>query len=124
MLDKPNHKADRKSDAGRLAEELSSLEPADILRKLRPIVAGAWPWHFRAPALLALLLAIWYFGASLILGPAVNVDPVVRAEFVQSVVASGHVEAPFRVNIGSQITGVVADVPVAEGQSVKKGGHR
>jgi HlyD family secretion protein len=40
---------------------------------------------------------------------------------VQSVVASGHVEAPFRVNIGSQITGVVASIPVDEGQSVKAG---
>ena len=50
-----------------------------------------------------------------------NADPVVRADFVQSVVASGHVEAPFRVNIGSQITGVVAEIPVAEGQTVKAG---
>ena len=44
-----------------------------------------------------------------------------EADFVQSVVASGHVEAPFRVNIGSQITGVVASVPVSEGQAVKAG---
>jgi HlyD family secretion protein len=121
MLDKPNHKVDRKSDADWLARELHSLEPAAILRKLLPILAAAWPWRFRAPALLAALAALWYFGVPLIFGPVVNVDPVVRAEFVQSVVASGHVEAPFRVNIGSQITGVVADVAVAEGQSVKVG---
>jgi HlyD family secretion protein len=49
------------------------------------------------------------------------VQPVLRAEFAQAVVASGHVEAPFRVNIGSQVTGVVVDVPVEEGQSVKAG---
>jgi HlyD family secretion protein len=54
-----------------------------------------------------------------VFGPVVYVEPVVRAEFVHSVVASGHVEAPFRVHIGSQITGVVVDVPVEEGQSVK-----
>jgi HlyD family secretion protein len=40
---------------------------------------------------------------------------------IHSIVASGHVEAPFRVNIGSQITGVVVDVPVGEGQSVRAG---
>ncbi|MGK3808174.1 biotin/lipoyl-binding protein, partial [Enterococcus faecium] len=38
-----------------------------------------------------------------------------------SVVASGRVEAPYRVNIGSQITGVVAEVPVEQGQEVKAG---
>ena len=55
------------------------------------------------------------------LGPVVSVDQVIRADFVKTVVASGHVEAPFRVNIGSQITGVVANVPVSEGQTVKTG---
>ena len=44
-----------------------------------------------------------------------------RGLFLQTVVASGHVEAPFRVNIGSQITAVVANVPVVEGQTVKAG---
>jgi HlyD family secretion protein len=56
-----------------------------------------------------------------VLGPVVEVDTVVRAEFVQSVVASGNVLAPYRVNIGSQIVGVVTDVPVAEGQVVQAG---
>jgi HlyD family secretion protein len=37
------------------------------------------------------------------------------------VVASGRVATPYRVNIGSQIVGIVADVPVAEGQAVKRG---
>jgi HlyD family secretion protein len=40
---------------------------------------------------------------------------------VQTVVASGRVAAPFRVDIGSQVTGTVKAVPVAEGQSVKAG---
>ena len=35
--------------------------------------------------------------------------------------ALSHVEAPFRVNVGSQITGIVIDIPVAEGQSVRSG---
>jgi HlyD family secretion protein len=82
---------------------------------------AAWKWLLRAPAIVALVAALLYFGTPIALGPRVVADPVVRADFVQSVVASGHVEAPFRVNIGSQITGVVADIPVDEGQTVKTG---
>jgi HlyD family secretion protein len=88
---------------------------------MRPILEATWRWRFRALALLAALAAVWYFGVPFAFGPLVYVQPVVRAEFVQGVVASGHVEAPFRVNIGSQVTGVVVDVPVEEGQSVKAG---
>lgn len=61
------------------------------------------------------LLAHW------LVGPAVVVYPVVRGDLVKTVVASGHVESPYRVNIGSQITGTVQDVLVGEGQSVKQG---
>jgi HlyD family secretion protein len=54
-------------------------------------------------------------------GPLVNTDTVVRRDFVQTVVASGHVETPHRVELGAQITGTVRRVPVAEGQSVTAG---
>lgn len=54
-------------------------------------------------------------------GPVVPADTVLQRDFVQSVVASGHVEAPHRVVIGARITGTVVRVPVAEGQSVKAG---
>lgn len=57
----------------------------------------------------------------LILGPAVVVDQVKRGDLVQTVVASGHVETPFRAEIGSQITGTVDEVLVQEGQRVTKG---
>jgi HlyD family secretion protein len=40
---------------------------------------------------------------------------------VQTLVASGHVETPFRISVSSQIIGVVAAIPVAEGQEVKAG---
>jgi len=56
-----------------------------------------------------------------LLGPEVIVYRVVRADMVRSVVASGHVETPFRVEIGSQITATVADVLVEEGETVKRG---
>lgn len=55
------------------------------------------------------------------LGPQIVTETVVKREFVQSVVASGHVETPHRVDIGAQITGTVVRIPVAEGQSVRKG---
>jgi HlyD family secretion protein len=53
------------------------------------------------------------------LGPQVAVSVVVQRDFVQSVVASGRVETPHRVNIGVQITGTVLTVPVNEGQQVR-----
>nr|WP_272904325.1 efflux RND transporter periplasmic adaptor subunit [Xanthobacter agilis] len=65
-------------------------------------------------------LGAWQAGR-VILGPAVVVEPVQRGDLVQTVVASGHVETPYRVEIGAQITGMVADVLVEEGQSVTHG---
>jgi HlyD family secretion protein len=46
---------------------------------------------------------------------------VVRRDIVQTVVASGRVETSSRVEMGSQITGVVSQVLVNEGQTVKAG---
>lgn len=84
-------------------------------------LAQAWRWRLRISGGLGVAVALWYFGLPVVVGPVVAVEPVVRVELVQSVVASGHVEAEFRVNVGSQIIGVVKDVPVAEGQTVKGG---
>ena len=55
------------------------------------------------------------------LGAEVRVEAVTQRDFVQSVVASGHVEAPNRVDLGAQITGTVVRIPVTEGQAVKAG---
>ena len=55
------------------------------------------------------------------IGPSVAMETVVRRDFVQSVVASGHVESPHRVDVGAQITGTVLRVPVVEGQVVGAG---
>jgi HlyD family secretion protein len=95
--------------------------PQVLRARTRALASRLWPWRYSGPMLLGTLAATWVFGVPFVLGPVVDVMPVVRANFVQSVVASGHVEAPFRVNIGSQITGVVVDVPVSEGQTVKAG---
>ena len=55
------------------------------------------------------------------LGPQVTIEPVLRRDFVQTVVASGHVEAPHRLDVGVQITGTVLRIPVVEGQVVQAG---
>lgn len=68
-------------------------------------------------ACIALGLASW-FGLSLWLGPKTPVALVVQRDFVQTVVASGHIESPHRVELGVQITGTVKAVPVSEGQTV------
>ena len=64
---------------------------------------------------LATLAVRWW------LGPQVTTESILRRDFVQTVVASGHVETPHRVDVGAQITGKVLRIPVAEGQSVKAG---
>ena len=60
-------------------------------------------WKLAVALLTAVLLATlavrWW------LGTAVAVETVVRQDFVQWVVVSGHVETAHRVQIGSQITG-------------------
>ena len=56
-----------------------------------------------------------------IAGPKVATVRVARRDVVQSVVASGRVATPNRVDIGSQVAGTVERVPVAEGETVKAG---
>ncbi|MEC5218157.1 HlyD family secretion protein [Actimicrobium sp. GrIS 1.19] len=73
---------------------------------------------------LAALLVVVVAGGLLLrwwMGPQVSTESVLRRDFVQTVVASGHVEAPHRLDVGVQITGAVVRVPVTEGQAVKAG---
>jgi len=94
-------------------------------RKQMPMVTAAWLaiWSHRWFVLAAAVVigvGGWQ-GVRLILGPAVVVEQVRRGNLVESVVASGHVETPFRVEIGSQITATVDDVLVKQGERVSKG---
>ncbi|MFC0239863.1 efflux RND transporter periplasmic adaptor subunit [Rhodopseudomonas telluris] len=84
--------------------------------------AGAL-WRHKWPALgITLILIAAALGLTrLLLGPEVVVAEVQRGDLVQTVVASGHIETPYRVEIGSQITGTVKDVLVVEGQQVRQG---
>lgn len=54
-------------------------------------------------------------------GPREPVETVVQHHFLQTVVASGRVENPHRLDVGVQLTGVVTAVPVHEGQIVTLG---
>jgi HlyD family secretion protein len=79
--------------------------------------------HWKLPLAMALIVigVVGYFTYPVVFGPKVRVFRAQRAEIIQTVVASGRLETPARVDIGSQLTGRVAAVPVREGQSVKVG---
>lgn len=64
--------------------------------------------------------------AALVLAPRFLATPVqsftvTPRDLVRSVVATGRVEAPHRVDLGAPIVGTVVAVPVAEGQTVRAG---
>ncbi|QDP22064.2 efflux RND transporter periplasmic adaptor subunit [Bradyrhizobium cosmicum] len=102
------------------------VEQAMILpNKSRSPLAALWTgflshkWFILAVVAL-LALGLWQ-GVRVILGPAIVVDQVKSGRLVETVVASGHVETPYRVEIGSQITGTVQEVLVQQGEKVTKG---
>jgi HlyD family secretion protein len=75
----------------------------------------------RILAILLLLLVLVFFFHRWYTGPSVVVFEVKAKNFVQSVVASGQVQNPHRIDVGVQITGTVSNIPVHEGQDVNKG---
>ncbi len=54
-------------------------------------------------------------------GTKVQIAPVVRTGIVQSVVATGRLNAPARMDIGAEVTATVLEVKVREGDRVKAG---
>jgi HlyD family secretion protein len=71
-------------------------------------------------AIVVLLGGFWGIRYGL-QGPATPVIAVVQRDFVQTIVASGHVESPHRVELGAQMTATVLRIPVTAGQSVTAG---
>jgi HlyD family secretion protein len=67
-------------------------------------------------ALALMALAAWAWRRT-----EVGVVQVVRQDLVQSVVASGRVQAPNRVDVGAQMVGTVARVRAAAGEAVAQG---
>lgn len=70
---------------------------------------------------LLLLIAIAFLSYDYIWKLTLVPEFVKSGSFIQTIVASGHVESPHRISISAQITGTVFDVPVSEGQTVEKG---
>jgi HlyD family secretion protein len=103
-----------------MAEQIISLPQRGPL-STSVVWAGllAHKWFVLSVAVI-LGLGAWQ-AARVILGPTVVVDQVKRGNLIETVVASGHVETPYRVEIGSQITGTVEEVLVEEGERVTKG---
>ncbi len=86
------------------------MSPFQLLSRYR--------WHL-VSALVALFVVL--LAVRLWRGPGVAMESVLRRDIVQTVVASGHVENPHRVDVGASITGTVARIPVDEGQTVRAG---
>lgn len=78
-------------------------------------------WLGGAVAVALVGLVGWRYGVPLVLGPIVQTRPLTRVTLVQTLVATGHVATRYRVDIGPQVTGVVARIPVADGQAVQAG---
>ena len=74
-------------------------------------------WWFLLPPVVLVCGVLWFNSSH----PQQDVYTVQRKDFIQTVVASGRVETPHRIDLGAQITAQVVSVPVAEGQQVSKG---
>jgi HlyD family secretion protein len=70
---------------------------------------------------LTIVMAGGYSAIPLVFGVPVTPIKVTRGEIVQTIVASGRAETPFRLDIGSQIIGIATRVLVDEGMAVKQG---
>lgn len=86
-------------------------------RVQRPAWLRWWPWVAGLLALLVLLtlLVRWWRG------PAVAMVAVQRQAIVESVVATGRLQATARIEVGAELAGTVARVHVREGQEVQSG---
>lgn len=83
--------------------------------------AGAGRGLWIRLGILALLSIAAYLAAQRMLGPAVPAHMITRQDIVQTVVASGQVQSPNRIEMSSQISGNVIEVPVKVGQFVEVG---
>ena len=70
---------------------------------------------------LVVLCVTAFFARNFILGTPVEVYTAVSGELRQTVVASGRVIWPQRVELAAEVTGRVSAIPVVEGQQVLKG---
>ena len=74
----------------------------------------------RTSIILLLVLAAALVGWRASRGPLVHVETVRRADVSQTVVSTGRLITPARVELGSVITGTVSELLVREGDAVKR----
>lgn len=120
----------RPNDAGTTLPSADASPGIELPDTTKPAIAtgrlqGALSFFAHRKWVIGLLVAavavIAYLAFRHFQGTVVTVDAVQRADLVETVVASGHVESPFRVVIASQVTGTVASVVVHEGETVRAG---
>ncbi len=103
-----------------------------MLTKIGRVLAVIWVYFMPFITAFVKRYGRWFLGLIFILicaagawrwwsGPWVDVDRVLRRDVVQSVVATGRVVAPHRVDVSAMVTATVARVPVSEGQVVQAG---
>lgn len=78
-------------------------------------------WVRRALLTASIIVVAGFFLRDTILGTPTEFAEVTRGDLSQTVVASGRVMTPQRVSVGAVITERVAQIPVEEGQAVKRG---
>lgn len=98
-----------------------AMLPEQPARKFPKLLAGLWSHKWLTILAILGLLAASYLSVRYFRGGSVPVELVRRADLIETVVASGHVESPYRVEIASQITGTVVSVAVREGEVVRQG---
>jgi HlyD family secretion protein len=98
-----------------------ALLPDPAARKLPQFLVRLWSHKWVSALAIVGLLAVGFVTFRHFRGALVPVEAVQRADLLETVVASGHVESPYRVEIASQITGTVVSVAVREGEVVRQG---
>nr|WP_315488124.1 efflux RND transporter periplasmic adaptor subunit [uncultured Rhodoferax sp.] len=88
--------------------------------KERTVWSTSTWWKLSAVALVILTL-VAYLMRNVVLGTPTAVYVATSGELVQTVVASGRVISPQRINVALQGTGRVVRVAVVEGQTVERG---
>ena len=79
---------------------------------------SAFKWGIGGLLVVSAVAAAVFFSQR---GVRVQVTPVIRSAIVQSVVATGRLNAPARMDIGAEVTATVLEVRVREGDRVKAG---
>ena len=97
------------------------MPPLDPPTWLSLTALRLWSHRWFLLVALALLSVGSWVALRTLLGPEVVVEVVRRGNLIKTVVASGHFETPFRVEVGAQMNGIVTEVLVDEGQNVRAG---